>query len=138
MADRFTHLLDTSVYCQPIKNHAHEAALRRWSRLDERRICISAICHFEVLQGLMLRDSDRYWARYRALLDGRYRILPFDEATARELAELQVQLRAKGATKPLADLVIAATARQHGLTVATLNGCDFEGIPGVVVEDWSR
>lgn len=132
-----THLLDTSVYCQPIKNRAHEAALQRWSAIPEVAIAISAICHCEVTQGLMQRDSARYWARYRAILEGRYPILPFDAACAVALAELQTGLKQRGRVKPFADLMIAATARQHGLVIATLNARDFRDVPGVAVEDWS-
>lgn len=32
--------------------------------------------------------------------------------------------------------MIAATARHHRLTLATLNLKDFSGIPGLAVEDW--
>jgi predicted nucleic acid-binding protein len=138
MAERLTHLLDTSVYCQPIKNHASETVLARWSALDDGALCISALCHYEVLQGLMQRASERYWGRYRAILEGRYRILPFDAESARELADLQTVHKQQGVVRSLADLVIAATARRNGLIIATLNGKDFQGLPGVAVEDWSR
>ena len=35
------------------------------------------------------------------------------------------------------DVLIAATAKTHGLTVATLNVRHFEGVHGLAVEDWS-
>jgi predicted nucleic acid-binding protein len=35
------------------------------------------------------------------------------------------------------DLLIAATAKQHDLVIATLNAKDFEDIPGLRVDDWS-
>jgi len=34
------------------------------------------------------------------------------------------------------DLLIAATASSHGLTVATLNHSDFERIEGLAWENW--
>ncbi len=34
--------------------------------------------------------------------------------------------------------MIAATALQYGLILATLNTRDFAGIPGLAVEDWNE
>lgn len=43
-----------------------------------------------------------------------------------------------GNPRPLVDLLIAATARNSGVFLATLNSRQFDGIEGVAVEDWSR
>ncbi|MCE9613677.1 MAG: type II toxin-antitoxin system VapC family toxin [Lentisphaerae bacterium] len=133
-----SHLLDTSVFCQPIKDVPVELALTRWSELGETGICTSAICVAEMLQGLELRQSEKYWRRYRELLAGRYPVLPFDEAVAKHFGQLASDLRRAGQTKPVIELLIAATAGCHGLVVATLNAKHFTGIPGVRVEDWGR
>ena len=47
------------------------------------------------------------------------------------------ETRRQGKPRPVLDLMIAATALHHGLAVATLNARDFDGIPGLAVEDWS-
>ena len=54
------------------------------------------------------------------------RILPIDAATARRWGQLSATLGHDGA-----DLLIAATALEHGLTVVTCNVRDFEptGVP---------
>ena len=75
-----SHLLDTSVFCQPIKDDPISSVMERWSDLGEAAVCTSAICLAEVLQGLEQRQSEKYWRRYRRLLKGRYPILPVDEA----------------------------------------------------------
>ncbi|MCE7870754.1 type II toxin-antitoxin system VapC family toxin [bacterium CPR1] len=51
--------------------------------------------------------------------------------------EVSAALRKVGRPKPALDLFVAATAKHHGLIVATLNAKDFQGVPGVAVEDWS-
>ncbi|MBU0678170.1 MAG: type II toxin-antitoxin system VapC family toxin [Verrucomicrobia bacterium] len=131
------YLLDTSVFCQPIKDHPVEAVLERWSSIGDSAVCTSALCCAEVRAGLESRKSDKYWQRYSELLHDQYQVLPFDEETARTYAELSSQLKSTGKTKPVVDLMIAATAKCHGLVVATLKGKDFEDIPGVAVEDWA-
>ena len=42
----------------------------------------------------------------------------------------------KGVTVPTADLMIAAVALAHDLTLVTHNTADFQAIPGLRLEDW--
>lgn len=132
-----THLLDTSVFCQPIKDRPLETVLARWSSLGDWAVASSAICLAEIVQGLESRQSQKYWRRYRELLDGRYEILPFDEGAVLLFGEMAAELGRRGEPRPILDLQIAVTARRHGLIVATLNAKHFAGLPGVQMEDWS-
>jgi hypothetical protein len=61
------------------------------------------------------------------------RILAFDLAAARIAGVLSDLARGRGAKPGFADIMIAATARSHGLTILTRNGRHFEplGIPTV-------
>jgi predicted nucleic acid-binding protein len=52
--------------------------------------------------------------------------LPWDAAISRRWAKLVVDLKQKGKTMPLLDGMIAATALQHDLTIATRNVRDFK------------
>lgn len=133
-----SHLLDTSVFSQPIKDRPLAGVLDRWSSLGDAALCTSAICVAEVLQGLEERNSSKYWRRYRELLEHQYPVLPFDEAVADIFGKLSAALRKTGRPKPALDLMIAATAMCHQLMVVTLNVGDFDGIPGLKLEDWSR
>jgi tRNA(fMet)-specific endonuclease VapC len=133
-----SHLLDTSVLSQPIKDHPLPGVLDRWNDLRDDALCTSAVCLAEVLQGLHDRESAKYWRRYRELLENQYPVLPFDGEVADAFAGLAVTMRRQGKPRPALDLMIAATACSHGLVLATLNVRDFTGIPGLVVEDWGR
>ena len=56
-------------------------------------------------------------------------ILAFDGNTALEAATLEASLDAAGTALDAADLLIAATARQHGATLVTANKNDFDKQP---------
>lgn len=133
-----THLLDTSVYSQPLRRTPLPEVERRWRALGDERLAVSAICEAEVLQGLESKNSDRLWAAYRAILKDRLPLLPVDRRVAEAYAKLAAQLRQQGRPRPPFDLLIAATARAHSLTVATLNTVHFGGIEGVRIEDWNK
>jgi predicted nucleic acid-binding protein len=61
------------------------------------------------------------------------RILPFDLATARRWGGLSAALG-----NDSADLMIAATALEHGLTIVTRNTSDFAPTGVAVVDPFSR
>ena len=136
-----THLLDTSVYSQPIKRDPIQAAIDRWESVGDTAVVTSVICEAEVLFGInKLRrqnGSTRVHERYAALLKGKCDLLPVDNSIAEIYAELRAECEAKGNCVADMDLLIAATAKAHNLIVATLNTQDFNLIDGITVEDWS-
>ena len=132
-----SHLLDTSVYCQPIKPRPLAAVRERWTELGDDALAISVLCEAEILYGLELKQSERLSALYNSLLKGRLRVLPIDSGVARHFAALKSGARRNGLSPSDFDLLIAATARAHNLTLATLNIRHFEGL-GINVENWSR
>lgn len=133
-----SHLLDTSVFSQPIKDKPLPAVMDRWSNLREDAFCTSAICLAEILQGLRQRESFKYWRRYRELLENQYSVLAFDASVADTFSILAADMRRQGKPRPVLDLMIAATACRHGLVLATLNAGDCIDIPGLVIEDWNQ
>lgn len=65
-----------------------------------------------------------------------FRSLPFDDAAAREYAEIRDVLETRGAVIGPNDLLIAAIARAHALTLVS-NNREFERVDGLKVEDWT-
>ena len=133
-----THLLDTSVYCQPIKRRFDTTARTRWEQAGDDALAISVICDAEVQFGLSLKNSERLWREYNLFLKGRLVIFPIDEEIASVFADLKAATRKSGQSCSDLDLLIAATARRHDLIVATLNPRHFSGLPRVSVEDWAK
>jgi predicted nucleic acid-binding protein len=66
--------------------------------------------------------------RYRQFVSG-YTIIPATEPTASRFAQLRALLRKQGNSIQDVDLLIAATALTHDLTLLTRNIKHFERIP---------
>jgi predicted nucleic acid-binding protein len=78
--------------------------------------------------GVLLLPSGRRRKRLESWFSNVVEILPvldMDRETARVWAALLARLRKKGRAMPLKDSLIAASALQHGLAVATRNSGDF-------------
>ena len=58
--------------------------------------------------------------------------IPVSSAIAERAGRLQAQLRSRGQTRSIADLIIAATALEYGLQLATDNGKDFQ-VDGLIL-----
>lgn len=137
-----THLLDTSVYSQPIKKTPHSEVTKRWQALGDTALVISAICEAETLFGIRNEKREHPESKiidtYETVLKGRYDILPVDASVASIYADLRTECKKCGTPVADMDLLIAATAKANNLIVATLNTKDFEAIQGLTVEDWSQ
>jgi predicted nucleic acid-binding protein len=136
-----THLLDTSVYSQPIRRTPVRMAMERWETVGDTAVSTSIICEAEVLYGIhnekRRNSSTKIHERYAALLKGKCDLLPVDQAVAEAYAELRTACEKNGTCVADMDLLIAATAKANNLIVATLNTNDFQVIAGITVEDWS-
>jgi tRNA(fMet)-specific endonuclease VapC len=133
-----THLLDTSVYSQPLRPRPLNAVVRRWRSVGDKRLATSAICEAELIYGLEKRSSERLWQEYRECLENRLLVFSLDTAVAARFASLKSRQESIGQSRAGFDLLIAATALEHGLILATLNYRHFEGLEGLQVEDWSE
>lgn len=130
-------LLDTSVFSQPLRAIPNPRMMARWSDHNVEELATSAVVIAEVLSGIEQLGSAMLRRPFNSILRPFYQALPFDDAVAATYAALQGELKRLGRPRPILDLMIAATARHHGLIVATLNEKDFLGIPGVAVENWA-
>ncbi|HTV41355.1 MAG TPA: type II toxin-antitoxin system VapC family toxin [Candidatus Sulfotelmatobacter sp.] len=137
-----THLLDTSVYSQPIKKTPHQAVITRWQAVGDTSVVTSVICEAEVLFGIHKEKhrsgTTKIEERYATLLKGKFDLLPVDRSVAEAYAEMRAHCEKNGTQVADMDLLIAATAKANNLVVATLNTNDFHVIHGITVEDWSQ
>ena len=131
-----TYVLDTNTCIAALR--LHRTVLTRLLRVPPGQVSVSAMTVAELWFGALQSDHP---ARSRATTDAflaPFRRLPFAEAAAEHYATARRHLEAAGTPIGERDLVIAATALAHDLTVITNNTRQFGRVPGLRVEDWSR
>jgi hypothetical protein len=126
------YLLDTNVVSELRKPKPHGAVLAWLEALDDTQLYLSAVTVGEIQAGIELtREQDAAKAleieAWLEMVSATYNVLPMDAATFRAWAKL---MHRKSDTL-FEDAMIVATARIHGLTVATRNVADFKsfGVP---------
>jgi predicted nucleic acid-binding protein len=129
-------LVDTDVLSALSKRRRDPNVEAWFARRRDGELFLSVVSVGEIERGIALRRAaePEFAARLAAWLDRILavhgdRILPFDLPSARRWGALCAALRRDGA-----DLQIAATAIEHGLTVATRNVAHFAPT-GVAVVD---
>lgn len=133
-------LLDTNVVSELRKGRRCHGAVALWqSGIDLRAQFLSVVTLLELRLGIALRARrdaaagdvllDWYEKAVKPTFAGR--ILAVDEQIAERCALLHVPV-----TRPYRDSLIAATAAEHGLIVATRNVADFETLGVEVVDPW--
>ena len=130
-----TFLLDTDVL-SALRRRERNPATARWVEAQRTAdLYLSVVTVGEIERGITQQQRNdpsfaqelAYWLD-RVLAWYGDRILPVDSATARRWGRLSATIGHEGA-----DLIIAATALEHGLTVVTRNVRHFEptGVPVV-------
>jgi tRNA(fMet)-specific endonuclease VapC len=128
-------LLDTNA-CIQFLNGTSPPLGQRMRGEDPAGFRISSVTKGELLYGA--RRSRRVAENLR-LLEGFFATvmsLPFDDPCAEHYGAIRADLAARGQPVGRNDLMIAAIARAHDLTVVTHNAGEFSRIPGLRVEDW--
>jgi predicted nucleic acid-binding protein len=120
------YLLDTNIVSELRKRKPHGAVLAWMDTLRPEQIFISAVTIGELQAGAELtRKNDPAKAaeieNWLMLTEGAFSVIPMDSACFREWA----RLKAGKPSELIEDAMIAATARVHGLQVATRNEKDF-------------
>src|SRR5271165_4668813 len=91
-----SHLLDTSVFCQPLKPKPLLSVARRWRALGDEALATSVICQAEVRYGLELKQSARLNSLYEQWLEDRLQVVPIDSGIAGKFSKIKANCRRKG------------------------------------------
>ena len=129
-------LLDTCVLSGIAKRlPGVTARVRETSPLE---LAIASITRLEIEYGLKInRDAEKRVGKVLRDFCSSIEILPFDDRCAQRGADVRAALKRQGTPIGAFDLLIGATALQHGLVLVTSNTREFKRIEGLVMEDWT-
>lgn len=122
------YLLDSNIIIALTMN-ANAGVVRRAGECFDGDIVTSAIAVAEVAHG-SVRGKPPQFAQLRAFLE-EVSVLGFDFAAARAYASLPFKRRSY-------DRLIAAQALSQNLIMVTDNEKDFDDVPGLKVENWTK
>ena len=118
-------LADTNVISEFVKK-APDAQVMRWLQ-SVQLMAISAITLEEAHFGLAWQPSTRKLALFNALVERLHAVYPITPSIAQRGGVLRGQFQAQGIALSAPDMLIAATAIEHQLVLATRNVRDFMG-----------
>jgi tRNA(fMet)-specific endonuclease VapC len=130
------YLLDTNIVIYTMQNRPQR--VKRRFQEHHGRMAISAVTLGELVFGAEhsqqvernLADIESFAAR----LD----VLPFNDTAAYHFGQIRAALYRIGRPIGPYDMMIAGHARANGLILITNNINEFERVPGLRIDDWSR
>lgn len=136
-------ILDTNVVSEVLRPQPSDRVIE-WMAGLAGDVAITAITLAELLAGVRLLPAGRRRAALAARIDDAiapYRetraILPFDDGSAEQYAEVVAIRQRAGRPIHAADAQIAAICRQHRATCATRNVADFASTGIELVDPWT-
>jgi tRNA(fMet)-specific endonuclease VapC len=131
------YLLDTNVCIALMRGKKPQVTARFTSR-SPNDLSVASVVVGELLTGAVRSHSPvSETAKVDTFLTP-FLCLPFDLDAARRYAEIRADLEKRGLPISDADLMIAAIALVHGLTLVTNNTREFSRVPGLSLEDWEQ
>jgi tRNA(fMet)-specific endonuclease VapC len=129
-----SHLLDTDICIIALKkrNNVLLSSLKR----HDGRMAISDVTLFELYFGAEGYEDPASRIAIVEDFASRVEMVPFDSGAARHCGTIRHTLEKQGQKIGAYDLMIAATARSKGLTLATRNTREFKRVEGLIVEKW--
>jgi predicted nucleic acid-binding protein len=118
-------LVDTNIISDLVRPQPNSGVLAWADKVEV--IAISAITVEEIYYGLSWKPNPRILVWFEAFFDDQCRVLPVTPEIARCCGRLRGNLQSRGTTRTQADMLIAATAIIHQLTLVTRNVRDFDG-----------
>lgn len=128
-------LLDTDILSAVMRQQPAAMVHARAYLAANPRLAFSIITRYEILRGLYAKNATTQLAAFDRLCLVST-VLPLTEAIVVRAAKIYAGLRQRGALIGDGDILIAATALEHGLAIVTNNTAHFQRIAGLQLENW--
>ncbi len=128
------YLLDTNIISELVRNPQGELSTKLM-HVGENKICTSIIVSAELRFGAEKNGSERLIERINLILSAII-VLPLDGPADKAYTVLRRHLEQCGTPIGPNDMLIAAHAISHDLTVVTANEKEFKRVPDLRVENW--
>lgn len=119
------YLIDTNIVSELLRPAPNPGVLT-WAA-KQPTVGVSAVTVEESIYGLTRKANRRLLDGFEALIAEQCHIYSTTETIARCAGDLRGQFSLRGIVRSQADMLIAATAQVHQLTLVTRNIRDFEG-----------
>ena len=130
-------LLDTNVLSELVRKAPAASVVRRLRDARQAELSTSAICVTELRYGAARHPAGRaLWERLSREVLSLVTVLPVSTPVAIRAGDLLADLERRGAGIGVEDVLIAATALTHGLTVVTRNIRHLACVRGLAVQSW--
>lgn len=142
--DILNFLLDTNVLSEATRTRPDPNVAAWLSTQSSLRFYVSVVSIAEIRKGILLLPEGRKrrklesWLVSELLPSFAGRVLPLGEEEMSEWSALQAEAERAGRKLPAIDSFIAATARCHGLTLATRNTNDFRHCHISLLNPWTE
>ena len=128
-------LLDTDILSALMRRTSTVWNRARAYLADHTQFTVSLVTRFEILRGLKAKGARTQLAAFEAFCVSN-EVLPINDGIVIRAADIYADLRTRGQLIGDADILIAATALENGLVLATNNGADFGRISGLQIDNW--
>lgn len=117
-------LVDTNVVSEFVKKRP-TGQVMAWLQTVEL-LAVSAVTIEEAHFGLAWQPNPRKLMLFKAAVERMHAVYPITESIAQRAGVLRGQFQSQGIIRSAPDMLIAATALEHQLIVATRNTSDFK------------
>ena len=137
-------LLDTNILSELRRPRPSTAVVDFVAGQSLHQLFVSTVTFAEIRFGIELiddpqrREQIRLWLQHRLRPMFEHRVLPISEAVLLEWRLIIAAGRKNGHTFSHPDVLIAATAAYHGLTVVSRDTSDFHAAGVKVFNPWSQ
>ena len=131
------YLLDTNILSELVKKRPDHNLLQHLQSNPSQSLFTSCICVMELRFGSALRkDFKSFWQNIEREIISRINVIPLGHEEVLIAGDILAELKKRGKSIGIEDVLIGSTALSHNLIMVTANVRHFSKIKRLKVENW--